>query len=104
MLHFPPRKRDSVNLSESPTSNRKIWNAIFCFFMILLKMRFLSIALLLFFAVAICEQQDIEVNAEQSTLNQPSQESVFDVHLQWYSDVGTRLSLREGICRSEGQL
>lgn len=72
--------------------------------MILLKMRFLSIALLLFFAVAICEQQDIEVNAEQSTLNQPSQESVFDVHLQWYSDVGTRLSLREGICRSEGQL
>lgn len=49
--------------------------------MILLNMRFLSIALLLLFAVSICEQQDIEVNAEQSTLNQPVQETILDVDL-----------------------
>lgn len=67
--------------SKKDKNRFEIWNATFFFFMILLNMRFLSIALLLLFAVSICEQQDIEVNAEQSTLNQPVQETILDVDL-----------------------
>lgn len=72
--------------------------------MILLKMRFSSIALILFIALAYAQQQDIEVNAEQSTLNQPAQETIYDVRFVQGFDVGPHISLPEGICRPEGQL